>query len=185
MEFSKRPDKTKINIIYGDITRCVADAITNPANETLLGGGGCDGAIHDAAGSSLLKECQTLNGCQKGEAKITKGYNLPAKYIIHTVGPIYGQENGKESEILTDCYINCFEIAKDNKIKTIAFPCISTGCYKFPRDEAARVAIRVAKQYINTFEKIIFVCFSELDYKLYQKLIDSNETSVCIPLNSL
>lgn len=174
-----------IEVINGDITKINVDAIINPANETLLGGGGCDGTIHNAAGSNLLKECRTLNGCKKGEAKITKGYNLPAKYIIHTVGPIYGQENGKESEILTSCYINCFKIARNNKIKTIAFPCISTGCYKFPKDEAARIAIKVAKRYINDFEKIIFVCFSELDYKLYQKLIDNNKASVCIPLNSL
>lgn len=174
-----------ISVIQSDITKIDANAIVNPANETLLGGGGCDGAIHNIAGSDLLKECRALNGCKKGEAKITKGYNLPAKYIIHTVGPIYGQENGKESEILTSCYINCFEIAKDNKIKTIAFPCISTGCYKFPKDEAARIAIKVAKQFVDNFERIIFVCFSELDYKLYQKLIDSNDASVCIHLNSL
>lgn len=175
----------KIKIIQGDITTTRVDAVINPANETLLGGGGCDGAIHNSAGSDLLKECRTLNGCKKGEAKITKGYNLPAKYIIHTVGPIYGQENGKENEILTNCYINCFEIARDNKIKTIAFPCISTGCYKFPKDEAARIAIKVVKRYSNSFEKIIFVCFSELDYRLYQKLINSNEASAYTPLNSL
>ncbi len=174
-----------ITAIKSDITQTNVEAIINPANETLLGGGGCDGAIHNAAGSNLLKECQTLSGCKKGEAKITKGYNLPAKYIIHTVGPIYGQENGKENEILTNCYINCFELAKDNKIKTIAFPCISTGCYKFPKDEAAKIAIKVAKQYIDSFEKIIFVCFSELDYKIYQKLIDSDDNSDDIPLNSL
>lgn len=168
-----------------DITKINVDAIINPANETLLGGGGCDGAIHNASGSDLLKECRTLNGCKKGEAKITKGYNLPAKYIIHTVGPIYGQENGEEKEMLANCYINCFELAKKNKIKTIAFPCISTGCYKFPKDEAAKIAIKVAKQYPDNFEKIIFVCFSELDYKIYQKLINSHNNSYDIPLNSL
>lgn len=172
-------------VIQSDITKIGADAIVNPANETLLGGGGCDGVIHNVAGPSLLKECQTLNGCKKGEAKITKGYNLPAKYIIHTVGPIYGQESGKESEILASCYINCFEIAKDNKIKTIAFPCISTGCYRFPKDEAARIAIKVAKRYSNNFEKIIFVCFSELDYKIYQKLINGDNNSDSVPLNFL
>ena len=175
----------KIKIILDDISKTNIDAIVNPANKTLLGGGGCDGAIHVAAGSGLLKECRTLNGCKKGEAKITKGYNLPAKYIIHTVGPIYGQENGEEDEILTNCYINCLELAKDNKIKTIAFPCISTGCYKFPKDEAAKIAIKVAKRYADSFEKIIFACFSELDYKIYQKLINSGDNPTDIPLNLL
>jgi O-acetyl-ADP-ribose deacetylase (regulator of RNase III) len=174
-----------LTVIQSDITTINTDAIVNPANETLLGGGGCDGTIHNVAGSDLLKECRTLGGCKKGEAKITKGYNLPTKYIIHTVGPIYGQESGKENGILTNCYINCFELAKDNKIKTIAFPCISTGCYKFPKDEAAKIAIKVAKQYIDSFEKIFFVCFSELDYKIYQKLINSDNNSYDIPLNSL
>jgi len=163
--------RQKIYIKLGDITKVDVDAIVNPANETLLGGGGCDGAIHIAAGAELLKECRNLNGCRKGEAKITKGYNLPAKYIIHTVGPIYDQEYGKEKEILTNCYNNCFELAKGNKVKTIAFPCISTGCYKFPKDEAAKIAIRIAKHYINSFKKIIFVCFSELDYKIYKDLL--------------
>lgn len=174
-----------ITAIKSDITQTNVEAIVNPANETLLGGGGCDGAIHIAAGAKLLEECRTLNGCKKGEAKITKGYNLPAKYIIHTVGPIYGQENGKESEILTNCYINCFKIARDNKIKAIAFPCISTGCYKFPKDEAAKIAIKVAKRYSNNFKKIIFVCFSELDYRIYQKLLNNSDGQTDIPLNSL
>ncbi|MFA5109296.1 MAG: O-acetyl-ADP-ribose deacetylase [Patescibacteria group bacterium] len=172
-------------VVQSDITKIAVDAIVNPANETLLGGGGCDGAIHNAAGSNLLKECRTLNGCKKGEAKITEGYNLPAKHIIHTVGPVYGQENGEEDEILTNCYHNCFKLAKENKIKTIALPCISTGCYKFPKDEAAKIAIKVAKQYADNFEKIIFVCFSELDYRIYQKLINNNDNQTDIPLNSL
>lgn len=174
-----------ISVIQSDIAKINVDAIVNPANETLLGGGGCDGAIHNVAGPDLLKECRTLNGCKKGEAKITKGYNLPAEYIIHTVGPIYEHENGQEDKILTDCYINCFKLAKKNNIKTIALPCIGTGCYRFPKDEAAKIAIKVAKQYINSFEKIIFVCFSELDYKIYQKLTDSDNNSDDIPLNSL
>lgn len=174
-----------LSVIQSDITKINADAIINPANETLLGGGGCDGAIHNAAGPDLLKECQALNGCKKGEAKITKGYNLTAKYIIHTVGPIYEHENSEDDKILTNCYINCFKLAKENKIKTIAFPCIGTGCYRFPKDEAAKIAIKVARQYVGGFEKIIFVCFSELDYKIYQKLIDSGNDSDDITVNSL
>jgi len=177
--------KMNLSIIQSDITKINADAIVNPANETLLGGGGCDGAIHISAGSKLSEECKTLNGCRKGEAKITKGYNLPAKYIIHTVGPIYGQENGNEKQILTNCYVNCFKLAKKNKIETIAFPCIGTGCYKFPKDEAAKIAISVAKRYVDYFREIIFVCFSELDYKIYQKLINDGSTPAGITLNSL
>lgn len=175
----------KIKIILGDITTTKVDAIVNPANVTLLGGGGCDGAIHRMAGLELLEECRALNGCGKGEAKITKGYNLPAKFIIHTVGPIYGQENGQEREILINCYINCFKLAKEKKIKTIAFPCISTGCYKFPKDEAAKIAIGVAKQQNDNFKEILFVCFSELDYKIYQKLLNGNNSSTDITLNLL
>ncbi|MCK5320186.1 macro domain-containing protein [Candidatus Parcubacteria bacterium] len=178
VEFNKggRPTKyklLKINIItiQSDITTVKADAIVNPANVTLLGGGGCDGMIHKAAGAELLDECKKLGGCEKSEAKITKGYNLPAKFIIHTVGPVFRHENGKEKEILTSCYINSFKLAKKHGIKTIVFPCISTGCFHFPKDEAAKIAISVAKKYINNFEKIIFVCFLELDHKIYKKML--------------
>lgn len=156
-------------MVQSDITLVDVDVIVNPANETLLGGGGCDGVIHYEAGPELLEECKKLGGCKKGEAKITKGYNLPAKYIIHTVGPVYGRENGKEKEILTNCYINSFELAKKYNLKTIAFPCIGTGYFGYPKDEAAKIATSVAKQYANDFEKIIFVCFTELDYKIYRK----------------
>jgi len=161
----------KVDAIHTNIIKIKTDAIVNPANKTLLGGGGCDGMIHQAAGKKLLEECKTLRGCKKGQAKITKGYNLPAKYIIHTVGPVFGHEDGKEKGILENCYINSFELAKQNNIKTIAFPTIGTGCYKFPKDEAANIATGVAKKYEKDFDKIIFVCFTELDYKIYKKIL--------------
>lgn len=157
-----------IKAIQADITKMQIDAIVNPANNTLLGGGGCDGVIHFVAGRKLLEECKKLNGCENGEAKITKGYNLPAKYVIHTVAPIYGQENGKEKEILSNCYINSFKLAKKRKIKTIAFPCIGTGVFRFPKDKATKIAISIAKKYEKDFKEIIFVCFLELDYKIYK-----------------
>ncbi|MCK4745330.1 macro domain-containing protein [Candidatus Parcubacteria bacterium] len=171
-----------IKAIQADITKMQVDAIVNPANNTLLGGGGCDGVIHCVAGRKLLEECKKLGGCKNGEAKITKGYNLPAKYVIHTVAPIYGRESGKEKEILTNCYINSFEIAKKQRIRSIAFPCIGTGVFRFPKDEAAKIAMSIAKKYEKDFEKIIFTCFSELDYKIYyeyiSKIIRINEMLV-------
>ena len=162
---------TNIKIIHGDITKIDVDVIINPANETLLGGGGCDGFIHQEAGSRLLEECRTLGGCKKGEAKITKGYNLPAKYIIHTVGPIFGHEYGKEEEILTNCYVNSFELAKKHQLKSIAFPCVGTGCFRFPKDQAAEIAFTVANKYDNDFENIFFICFTELDFNIYTELL--------------
>lgn len=161
----------KIIVIQSDITTLEVDAIVNPANSTLLGGGGCDGMIHFAAGPELLEECKTLGGCQKGKAKITKGYNLPAKYIIHTVGPVFGHEDGKEEEILTNCYVNSFELAIQHNLKSIAFPNIGTGCFRFPKDQAAEIAIGVAKKYTSYFEKIIFVCFTELDFNIYKIIV--------------
>lgn len=160
-----------IVVVHSDITKIKVDAIVNPANETLLGGGGCDGMIHFAAGDGLLEECKKLDGCKKGEAKITKGYNLPAKYIIHTVGPVFGHEDGKEKEILESCYENSFALAKKHGLKTIAFPAIGTGCFRFPKDEAAMIAVNVARKYKNDFEEIIFVCFMELDFKIYNNLL--------------
>ena len=160
-----------IKIIQEDITKMKVDAIVNPANNTLLGGGGCDGIIHNIAGQGLTEECKKLGGCKNGEAKITKGYSLLSKYIIHTVAPIFGQENGREKEVLTNCYINSFKIAKKYKIKSIAFPCIGTGAFRFPKGEAVKIAISITKKYEKDFKEIIFVCFSEFDYKIYNKLI--------------
>lgn len=163
-----------IEIIQGDITKLQIDAIVNAANHTLLGGGGVDGAIHRAAGPELLEECKTLEGCKTGEAKITKGYNLHAKYVIHTVGPIYGREKGKEDDLLADCYKNCLKLAVENSIKTIAFPAISTGVYGFPKDKAAKIVYQTVKVFIKNnkkIEKVIFVLFSEKDIQIFKEAI--------------
>lgn len=170
---------TKIKVVIGDITAISVDAIVNAANKSLLGGGGVDGAIHRVAGAQLLEECRLLGGCQTGEAKITKGYKLQANFIIHTVGPFYGQENGCEEELLASCYFNSLNIAKENKIKTIAFPCISTGVFRFPQDKAAWVALKTIKNFINdypnVFEEIIFVTHSKLDFEIYKSIVEQRE----------
>lgn len=166
---------TRIEVIEGDITKFKIDAIVNAANKTLLGGGGVDGAIHRAAGEELDKECKTLNGCKSGEAKITKGYNLPVKYVIHTVGPIYGHEDNQEAKILSDCYKNCLDLAKAHKLKSIAFPSISTGAFRYPKDEAAEIAVKAAKEFVKNnpgeLKEIVFVLFDELNLNIYQNLL--------------
>jgi len=162
---------SKIKMIKGDITKVKVDAIVNAANQTLLGGGGVDGAIHKAAGPELLKKCKTLGGCQTGEAKITKGYNLPAKYVIHTVGPVWGGGKRGESEKLASCYRNSLKLAKENNIKSIAFPSISTGAYRFPIEKASQIAQKEVKKFLesdNKIEKVIFVLFSEKDFQVYK-----------------
>ena len=152
----------KIKIIQGNITKIKCDAIVNAANSSLLGGGGVDGAIHYAAGPELLKECITLHGCQTGQAKITKGYNLPAKYVIHTVGPIYYEHSPDEAEqLLSACYQNSLKLALENNIKTIAFPLISAGVYGYPQAEAIHVAVENMKQYVDDFEEITLVLFGD------------------------
>jgi O-acetyl-ADP-ribose deacetylase (regulator of RNase III) len=163
-----------IELIKGDITTIKADAVVNAANSTLLGGGGVDGAIHEAAGSELLKECKTIGGCPTGEARITGGYNLPAKYVIHTVGPIWRGGIANEHELLTSAYSNSLKIALDYKIEQIAFPNISTGVYGFPKESAARIAIRTVTRFLekNTYpKKVVFVCFDEDNYSIYSEML--------------
>src|SRR6056297_1671705 len=165
----------KIELIQDDITKLEVDAIVNAANKSLLGGGGVDGAIHSAAGSELLEECKTLNGCETGEAKITKGYRLPSKFVIHTVGPVWHGGQSNESELLTNCYKNSLKLALENNIKTIAFPNISTGVYGFPKDKAAEIAIKTVTGFLNQnnnrIEKVYFVCFDNENYSLYKELL--------------
>lgn len=162
----------KNEIEKGDITKLKVDAIVNAANTSLLGGGGVDGAIHRAAGPKLLEECRTLNGCPTGSAKITNGYNLPAKFVIHTVGPVWNGGNHNEEKLLADCYKNSLKQAVENNIKTIAFPAISTGVYHFPLERATKIAIKEVKEFLKknqSIEKVIFVCFDENTYLVYKE----------------
>lgn len=154
--------KHRIEVVEGNITWQQVDAVVNAANESLLGGGGVDGAIHRAAGPQLLEECRNLNGCATGEAKITKGYNLPAKFIIHTVGPVWRGGKRNEVELLANCYRNTLALAEANNVKTIAFPAISTGAYRFPFEQATHIAVSETKNFLeknNTIQKVLFVCY--------------------------
>ena len=162
-----------------DITNLDVDIIVNAANKSLLGGGGVDGAIHRAAGRMLLEECMTLGGCETGEAKMTNAYQLPCKKIIHTVGPIYRDGKHNEPELLHNCYYNSMVLANaylvDNNLKevTIAFPCISTGVYGYPKKEAAKIAVDTIQKINNPKIKVIFTCFQNEDYNIYQDLINN------------
>ncbi|MDP4181624.1 MAG: O-acetyl-ADP-ribose deacetylase [Bacillota bacterium] len=169
-------DNERFNIIIGDITKQNVDAIVNAANSSLLGGGGVDGAIHRAAGPELLVECRRLNGCKTGGAKITGGYKLPAKFVIHTVGPVWRGGSKQEDELLSACYKNSLELGVRNGAQTIAFPSISTGAYRFPVDRAAKIAIDEIKKFLgkdNSLHKVIMVCFDEATYQVYKKLNDA------------
>ncbi|MDD2760692.1 MAG: O-acetyl-ADP-ribose deacetylase [Methylomonas sp.] len=166
--------KALISVVQGDITRLNVDGIVNAANQSLLGGGGVDGAIHRAAGSQLLDECRTLGGCETGEAKITGGYRLPARYVIHTVGPVWRGGQGGEPDLLAACYRNCLKLAQDRGIQTIAFPCISTGIYGFPMQQAARIAVATVDAFLRQQDsniRVIFCCFSQGDAELYRQLL--------------
>jgi O-acetyl-ADP-ribose deacetylase (regulator of RNase III) len=164
----------KIEITRGDITKLEIDAIVNAANTTLLGGGGVDGAIHHAAGPELLEECRTLGGCKPGEAKLTRGYRLPARFVIHTVGPIWTGGKHGEPQILANCYRNSLQLAVKNGIKTIACPAISCGAYGYPIQEAAQIAVKTTREFLakeDKIEKVIFVLWSEDIYETYRKLL--------------
>ncbi len=167
---------TELLAIKEDITTMKVDAIVNSANRRLLGGGGVDGAIHRAAGEELYQECLTLNGCLEGEAKITKGYKLPAKWIIHTVGPIYGNGSGREAEMLRSCYQMSLYLAVDYNVRTIVFPNISTGVYGYPIEEAAPIAVASVREFLESedhqIEKVYFVSFSDEDLKIYQRILN-------------
>jgi O-acetyl-ADP-ribose deacetylase (regulator of RNase III) len=167
--------KNRLELLKGDITTLDVDAIVNAANNSLLGGGGVDGAIHNAAGPSLLAECESLNGCETGKSKITSGYRLKAKYIIHTVGPVWYGGYRDEPEMLASCYQTSLALAKEKKIKTIAFPAISTGIYGFPKDLAALIAVNETRRFLNKNsypEKVIFVTFGDDSDDIYRKLLD-------------
>lgn len=161
-----------IKIFRGDITTIKVDAIVNAANSSLLGGGGVDGDIHKAAGPQLLEDCKKLNGCKTGEAKITKGYNLPAKFIIHTVGPIWDGGYSGEDRLLSSCYLNSLRLAVENQIKSIAFPAISTGVFGFPPERAAKLVLKSVRNFLlvdEYIEEIIFVCFDEHTFSIYEQ----------------
>jgi len=168
---------SKIKIIQGDITKIKVNAIVNAANTTLLGGGGVDGAIHRAAGPELLDECKTLNDCPTGEARITKAYKLPAKYVIHTVGPVWYGGKSNEEALLASCYRNSLLLAVKHSIKTISFPNISTGIYHFPKEGAAKIAMTEVNRFLeenNNIEEIIFVCFDEENFNIYKSILPNN-----------
>ena len=170
---------SRFEIVTGDITTVATEAIVNAANNTLLGGGGVDGAIHRAAGPQLLEECRKLNGCPTGEAKITGGDQLPAKYVIHTVGPIWQGGQANEEELLRSCYRNCLNLAAEHNIKTIAFPSISTGAYHFPVNRAAEIAVSEIMEFLkknDTIEKVLFVCHDERTEIVYHIAQDQYQT---------
>ena len=171
--------RDRIEVVQGDITGMKVDAIVNAANNSLLGGGGVDGAIHRAAGPELLQECRTLGGCETGDAKITKGYNLPAKWVIHTVGPVWQGGLHHEAELLARCYRNCMALAEKHGIKTIAFPSISTGAYGFPLDKAAHIAIYEIVTMLrqsDAIEQVTIVCFNDRAFQTYtQELATFNK----------
>lgn len=168
--------KTRIHIVEGDITTMEVDAIVNAANNTLLGGGGVDGAIHRAGGPIILEQCKKIGGCPTGEARITTAGNMPSKYVIHTVGPVYKGGNKNEAKLLYNAYYNSMRLAKEYNLKTIAFPAISTGVYGYPKDEACDIAISAVMDFIDKegeIEEVYFVLFSNKDYTLYESKLNS------------
>jgi len=170
----KETPETKIEILRDDITKLTVNAIVNAANTTLLGGGGVDGAIHRAAGPELLAQCRTLGGCRPGQAKMTRGYRLPAGFVIHTVGPIWRGGKHDEAHVLADCYRNSLKLAVENEIKTIAFPAISCGAYGYPIEDAAQIAFKTTRDFLaanDEIQKVIFAVWGKDVYKAYQRLL--------------
>ncbi len=168
----------RIDVVKGDITQQQVDAIVNAANNSLLGGGGVDGAIHRAAGPGLLRECRTLGGCATGEARITGGYELPARWVIHTVGPVWSGGANGEGELLASCYRRCLELAAEHSIRTMAFPAISTGAYGFPVDEATRIAVTEVVRFMESnsaIDKVVFVCFNDQAADAYEATVSRLE----------
>jgi O-acetyl-ADP-ribose deacetylase (regulator of RNase III) len=163
--------RDRILLVEGDITKQQVEAVVNAANTTLLGGGGVDGAIHRGAGPELLEECRKLGGCPTGQAKITKGYRLPAKWVVHTVGPVWRNGKQGEDELLASCYRSCFALAEQHGIRTLAFPSISTGAYGFPMERAARIAVSETKKFLEenrSVEKVLLVCFGKDAFEIHE-----------------
>lgn len=174
MRVGPKPDPAQV--VVADITTLEVDAVVNAANETLLGGGGVDGAIHRAAGPELLAECRAIGGCPTGEARLTRGHLLPARFVIHTVGPVWRGGDAGERELLESCYRRCLEVAADHRVASIAFPSISTGAYGYPKETAARIAVdtvRATDLEMATLREVIFCCFSEADLALYQAALSA------------
>ncbi len=172
----------RIYVVQGDITKMETEAIVNAANRTLLGGGGVDGAIHRAAGPGLLEECRTLNGCETGKAKITKGYKLPAKYVIHAVGPVWRGGTRNEEELLQSAYYHSLKLAAEKKLKSVSFPSISTGVYRFPFEKACKIALKTVYEFLlkhNFPEKVYLVAFGERDYKEYVEIFNNFKKAKC------
>ena len=166
-----RMARPAVRVIEGDISRQSVDAIVNAANSSLLGGGGVDGAIHRAAGPELVAECRLLGGCKTGQAKATKGYRLSAKHVIHTVGPVWQDGNHKEDQLLASCYRSSLQLADQLGVRSIAFPAISTGVYGFPKERAARIALKEVLEYPGQVESVLFVCFDPQTAGIYHKLV--------------